>query len=464
MSKRVGRGATAAAAKANREITIEYWPITDVLAWPRNPKDHDVGLIEEAIRRFGFVDPVIVDERTGRLAHGHGRAKTVAAMKLAKEPAPAGITVRGDGEWLIPVVRGIRFESDIEHEAYLVASNQATIRGGWLEDTLKDILVNVGANSEESLAGIGFDADDVALMVGRLDKQQGTDTAPPVPKDPWVKVGDLYALGDHRLMCGNSTLRGDFNTLTMGDDIDCNLTDPPYCSGGFQEADRVSGSIGTKRRDFTGASVSIANDVLSTRGYKTLIQQVLDVWNSKIGYVFTDWRMWTNLTDTMESQGYGIRSMLVWDKGTPGMGRGWLSQHELIAVGTRKKSPFPQTPAHGNVLHHARSGNEHHPTEKPVELLVEILKNTASDIGRTIGDPFAGSGSTIIACELVGRTCYAMEMSPYFAQVCIERWQQFTGRTAEKMDEELGRASSTNIHGAQRARAAERMRKGKGKR
>jgi DNA modification methylase len=441
-----------------RELKIEYWPLEDILSWPRNPKDHDVGLLETSIKRFGFVDPVIVDERSGRLAAGHGRTKTAGAMKLAGEAPPQGVKVDQDGRWLLPVVRGVAFRDDLEHEAYLVASNQTVIAGGWIDEVLKDVLVGVGANTEESLGGTGFDVRDVERLVGELDKQRGSDEAPAPPKEPWVKVGDLFALGDHRLLCGNSTQRDDFNKLTRGESIDCILSDPPYCSGGFQEADRIQGSIGTTKKDYTGQTVSIANDVLSTRGYKALISGVLDVWNAQLSYLFTDWRMWTNLTDTMESQGFGIRSMLVWDKGTPGMGRGWLSQHELIAVGTRKKSPFPPQPARGNVLRCDRSGNVHHPTEKPVDLLKEILGNTAHDIGRAIGEPFSGSGSTLIACEALTRTCYAMELSPYFVQVTIERWEQFTGRKHEQLEEGTGR-TSTHVHGARRVRAHQPLKK-----
>jgi DNA modification methylase len=441
-----------------REARIEYTPLEDLLAWPRNPKDHDVGLIEQSIGRFGFVEPLVVDERTGKLAAGHGRTKTAAAMKLAGEEPPVGVKVDAKGRWCLPVVRGIRFANDAELEAYLVASNQAVIAGGWIDETLKDVLVSVGANTEQSLDGTGFDVHDVERLVGQIDKQRGSDAAPEPPRDPWVKVGDLFALGDHRLLCGNSTQRGDWNKLMGGDEVDCLLTDPPYCSGGFQEADRIQGSIGTTKKDYTGQTVSIANDVLSTRGYKALISGVLDLWNAKLAYLFTDWRMWTNLTDTMESQGFGIRSMLVWDKGTPGMGRGWLSQHELIAVGTRKKSPFPPQPARGNVLSYQRSGNEHHPTEKPIDLLEAILANTSHDIGTKIGEPFAGSGSTIIACEKLTRTCYAMELSPYFVQVCIERWEQFTGRKHERLEEGEGR-TATHTHGAQRARKAQAIKR-----
>jgi len=436
-------------------LQIEYWPLADVLEWPRNPKDHDLGLLNSSFKRFGFVEPILVDERSGRLAAGHGRLKTLNAMKLSSEEAPEHIQVREDGEWMIPVVRGVAFQDDGEHEAYLVASNQAVIAGGFIDPILKDVLVSLQGTAA-GLAGVGFDSNDVQDLIANLETQRGSAMAPPMPIDPWVKVGDLFGLGNHRLLCGNSTQRFDVRLLTQGEKIDALLTDPPYCSGGFQEADRIQGSIGTTKKDFTGQTVSIANDVLSTRGYKELIKSVLDTWNAKLAYIFTDWRMWTNLTDLMESQGYGIRAMVVWDKGTPGMGIGWRSQHELVACGTRVKAPFTHKEAKGNVVRCDRSGNEHHPTEKPVELLKTILDVTG--MARIVADPFAGSGSTIIACEQVGRTCYAMELSPYFAQVCVERWQTFTGKQADKLEEGQGQ-TSTHVHGARRIRPHERPRK-----
>lgn len=431
------------------ELYIEYVPLSDLLGWPRNPKDHDVGMIQQSFQRFGFTDPVMVDERSLRLGHGHGRTKTLGGMKASGDAAPENIRVReADGEWLVPVVRGVYFKSDAEHEAYLVGSNQAVIAGGWLDDVLKEVLVSVGANTEQGLEGTGFDDDDLQALISNID-QAGSAEAPAMPKEPWVRVGDIFALGDHRLMCGDSSIPAQFHALTLGDKIDAIVTDPPYCSGGFQEADRIQGSIGTTKKDYSGQTVSIANDVLSTRGYKALIQNVLSVWGGKLAYIFTDWRMWTNLTDTMESQGYGIRSMIVWNKGTPGMGVGWRSQHELIACGSRVKAPFTHQEASGNVITCDRSGNQHHPTEKPIDLIKRILETTG--IAQKVGEPFAGSGTTIIACEALGRTCYAMELSPYFAQVCIERWQTFTGKTAEKVTAGEG-ATTEHVHGARRVR------------
>jgi hypothetical protein len=122
----------------------------------------------------------------------------------------------------------------------------------------------------------------------------------------------------------------------------------------------------------------------------------------------------------------------VWDKGTARGGRGWLDQHELIACATRKKGLFPASPSRGNVVRCEASDSG----DTPVELLKDLLANTSHVIGRTIADPFCRSGATLIACETLTRTCYAIESSPQLAQVALERWQTFSGRAAEKLDED----------------------------
>jgi DNA modification methylase len=423
-----------AARDKDAPIRLEYRPLRELLMWPRNPKDHDLGLLRDSFERFGFTEPLIVDERTGRLAAGHGRLKTLQALQAAGAHPPARILV-ANGDWLVPVIRGIAFRNDTEHEAYLVAANRTVIAGGWDDPVLKEVLVAVGA-SDAGLAGVGFDVDDIEALIGQLDKQRGSLAATPVPTEVWVTPGDRFALGPHRLACGNATQRDRVAELLGDAKIDAILTDPPYCSGGFQEADRIQGSIG-RQKTALGERPTIANDVLSMRGYRSLLTTVLDAWPAKIAYLFTDWRMWATLTDLLETQGYSIRAMLVWDKGQPGMGVGWRAQHELIACGSRVRAPFSQHVARGNILRYERAGHAHHPTEKPVELLREILRVTT--IARTVADPFAGSGSTILACELAGRVCYAMELEPAYVQACLERWTQATGKTWQQIAGAKGR-------------------------
>ncbi len=147
-------------------------------------------------------------------------------------------------------------------------------------------------------------------------------------------------------------------------------------------------------------------------------------------YSFTDWRMWVYLFDVVESSGYGVRSMIVWDKGTPGMGRGWRSQHELIMWGVRKVAPFDKHASGvGNVIQDKRTGNPLHTTQKPVELIRSLLENTP--FAKAVADPFMGSGTTMIAAEEAGRTCYGLERDPGYVDVAVLRWERFTGEKAE---------------------------------
>ena len=230
-----------------------------------------------------------------------------------------------------------------------------------------------------------------------------------------------------------------------GAKVDSILTDPPYSSGGFQEAGRSAGSKGTSARpargSLTGSQVStmtkrgmpteLANDRLSTRGYQELIKGVLALVQATIVYVFTDWRMWVNLFDVVESSGYGVRNMIVWNKEFPGMGTGWRAQHELILCGTREDGLWNKyMGAQGNVITVKRVPNLEHPTVKPVMLLDTILKTTP--FAETVYDPFAGSGTTVIAAERQGRACWAMELEPRYVDASVKRWEDYTGGKARR--------------------------------
>lgn len=146
-----------------------------------------------------------------------------------------------------------------------------------------------------------------------------------------------------------------------------------------------------------------------------------------LAYIFTDWRMWVNLFDVVESSSYGVRNMVVWDKGTPGMGQGWRTQHELVLFAASASVKFDGHKAQGNVIAAKRTGNPLHPTQKPVELLRAILDVT--DMAPTVYDPFAGSGTTLIAAHESNRTAYLIEMDPGYCDVICQRYQDYTGET-----------------------------------
>lgn len=219
---------------------------------------------------------------------------------------------------------------------------------------------------------------------------------------------------EHRVFCGDSTKAEDVRRVTGGEVVDVIVTDPPYCSGGFQEAGRAGGSVGT-----TAKPARIHNDTLSSRGFQALIKAALSQLDGGMVYIFTDWRMWLYLFDVVEASGYGVRNMIVWDKGSPGMGRGWRTQHELVMFGSKAVVAFDNHKAQGNVIACARTGNVQHTTEKPIELVAKILAVT--DMAHTVADPFLGSGTTLIACEQLGRQGIGIELEPKYVAVALQR-------------------------------------------
>jgi DNA modification methylase len=270
---------------------------------------------------------------------------------------------------------------------------------------------------------------------GEADAEPQVDRAAELAEKWGVKAGDLWLIGEHRLLCGDSRKAEDVGRVMGGASCDMFLTDPPYCSGGFQEAGRASGSIGTTRigQDGKAYTPRIHNDALSSRGYCALMKSVLGAWKPSFAYMFTDWRMWVQLFDVMESSGFGVRNMIVWDKGAPAMGRGWRSQHELVMFGAAAKPEFDKHKAVGNVLKSKRTGNPDHPTQKPVDIMEAILGIT--DFCQNIGDPFLGSGTTMVAAQNLKRKCYGIEISPGYVGVILQRMaDSFPGIEIRKSD------------------------------
>lgn len=400
-------------AVVNRVVTLDQ-----IAPHPDNYNKHpkkQISDLRASLRKFGQVRSVVVQAPVDS-----GRYLCVAGHGLTEAAAAEGLTeLRADvlpADWPPHKVR-----------AYLVADNNHAKRSEVDEAQLAAMVGDIVAADAEYMAAMAFDEKDLAGMgIGAApveDVEPAIDRAEELRAKWGVEPGQLWRLGEHRLICGDCTDRSVVERVMDGQKPDCMVTDPPYCSGGFQEAGKKSGSIGTRGDEM------IANDTLSTRGYMALMKSVFLASDCGVAYVFTDWRMWVNLFDVAESSGYGVRNMVVWDKETPGMGRGWRSQHELVLCAMKVTQPFDPHKAQGNVIRCSRTGNVLHPTEKPVELIEKILDVT--DIARVIFEPFSGSGTTLMACESMGRSCRAIELSPKFVAVALERWSVATGKTPE---------------------------------
>ena len=387
---------------------------------PKNPNQHpdsQIQLLGRIIRQTGWRQPITVSKRSGFIVKGHGRLS--AALLEGIKEAPVDYQ---------------NYTNDAEEYADLVADNRIAELAETDNRLLADIFAEIDTG-EIPMELTGYTEDEVESLVTALSEALHNDLhepddipEPPEPDQTVTQKGDLWILGRHRVVCGSSTNAADMGLLLDGAHPEILLTDPPYCSGGFQESGRSSGSIGTKRYDKDGKeiAVTIANDTLSTRGYQSLMREVLQNFDGLVAYIFTDWRMWVYLFDIVETAGLGVKNMLVWNKKSPGMGMGWRTQHELVMFAHRTKPKWDNHKGYGNVLEATRSGNELHPTQKPVEILEKLLDNT--DWAEGVLDTFGGSGTTLIAAESVGQASFLMEMEPRFVDVIVRRYIKTTGK------------------------------------
>lgn len=417
---------------------IEYLPLGSLQPHPRNPKDHDIGEICRSIRRFGFNDAVIIDERTGRLVSGHGRVEALRALQrdMQGDP-PAGVKKdTASADWTVPVQRGWASKDDTEAEAFIIAANRLVEIGGYndanLEAVLKDLAV-AGA-----LDGIGYDADDVEQLLAAaaardLQPKAGADEIPSVIT-PRAKPGDLFALGRHRLLCGSSTEAADVRRLLGDVKPHLMVTDPPYgveYDPGWRDAAGINllGDAQNKGK--------VENDDRAdwTDAWRLFPGEVAYVWHGGLHAA-------TVMTSLLAA-GFEMRAQIVWAKPALVFGRGhyhWQHEPCWYAVrkggtghwsGDRKQSTLWEiagmNPMGGSrAKEDAKTG---HGTQKPVECMKRPIENN-SQPGDAVYEPFSGSGSTIIAGEMTGRAVFAMELNPAYVDLALARWEAFTGQKA----------------------------------
>lgn len=431
------------------KLKIEYRKVSNLLPYARNARTHSdtqVSQLAASIKEFGFNNPVAVDGE-GMILCGHGRV--MAAQKLGMTEVPTVC---------------LSHLSDTQKKAYILADNKLALNAGWDNDMLKVEL--------EDLKFSNFDLDLVGFSTEELDEIMNQDEEPEVedddytvavPQEPKAKLGDIYILGKHRLMCGDSTSIQDVEKLMGGGEYqaDLLLTDPPY---------NVDYEGGTDKK------LKIKNDNMEDQAFR---QFLIDVYKAadhvmKPGAPFYIWHAdseGANFRGAAKDMGWQIRECLIWVKNSLVLGRqdyqwrhepclyGWkagaahyftdsraestviedqvnvdkLSKDELKTLCKKLLDPGIETTI---IREKKPSINDVHPTMKPVKLFGRLVKNSSkrNDI---VLDLFGGSGTTIVACEQLNRRAYLMELDPAYVDVIIDRYQKLTNVEVMRSDGKL---------------------------
>ena len=423
------------------ELKIEYWPLSKLKGWPKNPKDHDLGAIHVSVEEFDFNDPIGINTRTGQIVEGHGRLDVLQQRKASGEKPPGNIIER-EGEWIVPVLP--LDMDDKTADRYSLAHNRTSELGGWNEEVLADVLSDLAA--DDLLDGTGWDADQVDELLKELGKGDvppedpgaQTDKAEELQKKWKVKTGDLWQLGEHWLICGDCTDEEVVARMMDGEKADLFVTDPPY-GVGYVEKARDMHKLGYGHSRARLARL-IENDARTETDADIgkLLSVVLTLWWTdyvKPGGVFYLCCPPGNPETTFRNVISGfcqIRQCIVWIKNNFVIGRqDYHWRHESILYGWINGAGhyFKEDRTQDTVWEESRDSiAKVHPTMKPVSVLRRMIDNS-SRIEETVVDPFLGSGTTLIACEQLGRRCRGVEIEPKYCAVALERWSVATGKT-----------------------------------
>lgn len=394
-------------------MNIEIRPIKDIRTAKYNPRkisDGQLVSLKQSIERFGFVDPVIVNDRTGVLVGGHQRIKAAKELGLKQVPV---VAVNLD---------------EAEEKALNVALNK--ISGEWDLDLLRGVLEDVQASGLD-LSLTGFTEEEWSAMSGTPAGTAGLTDPDEVPELPEqaetiTQPGDLWLLGDHRLLCGDSTKAEDVAQVMGGATADLIWTDPPYGVshiGGTKDPRRKTHRTGgvVHNDEKTGADLVglVSSAIANIPRHEATVLYVASPATSHV----------REMIDAFNGSGFEFHHSLVWVKSAFVFGRAdYHYQHELLLYGWGKKHEWSGPRNLATVFEFPRGDKTiNHPTSKPVGLVTSTAQNHPAV---TMADPFLGSGTTLIAAEQLGRKCYGLEISPQYCDVIVKRWEQFTGKKA----------------------------------
>lgn len=410
--------------------SVERIPIDLLRMHPDNARTHDskqIDLIGKSLQAFGWMNPLLADQ-DGVLIAGHGR--WMAAKRLGLTDVPV-----------------IRFEhlTDDELRAYRLTDNQLATLAGWDKKTLKEELKCLDAiDLDFNIETLGWDRIELdMILTPETEEQDPADEEVPEPLPPISQVGDLWLLGDHRVLCGSALEPSSFVALMAGATARASFVNPPY---NVPIQGHVSGLGKVKHREFVQGSGELSE--AEFRAFLSTATQMLasHLVDGAIVMVCMDWRGTLPLQLALGDAQLDQINLAVWTKTNAGMGSLLRSQHELIFLAKKGKAPHVnnvQLGKHGryrtNVWRYpgvntfGKNRMEElgaHPTAKPIALVADAIRDV-SNRGDVIIDSFMGSGTTLLAAERTGRIAYGMDLDPGYIDVTIRRWEQMTGKVAQ---------------------------------
>ena len=386
--------------------------VSDLIPYALNSRTHSdeqVAQLAASIREFGFTNPVLVDDQNNLIA-GHGRLLAARKLKMDKVP--------------VVVVTGL---DDRKRRALVIADNKLALNAGWDEEALRIELEDLSADFGDLM---GFSEDELLALL-KQDASEGLtdeDAVPEAPEVPITVEGDVWVLGNHRLMCGDSTSIDAVDRLMDGRKANMCFTDPPYLM------DFTGGIHADGSKSFNAKHGAIKNDKMSKKDGEDFLDAINSVIKSTVDGAFyiTFYRLGVDgYYASMERTGLKCRSLIIWDKGNHTLSNSdYMSMYEPIFYGWVNQHKFYGGKNGMDIWRIKRtSKNDLHPTMKPVELVEKAILD-GSQINGIVLDIFGGSGSTIIACEKNKRDCRMMELDPKYCDVIIKRWEEYTGKKA----------------------------------
>lgn len=382
-------------------MQIEHLSVKKLLPYARNSRTHSddqVGQIASSIKEFGFTNPILIDAENQIIA-GHGRLMAANRLQMKE----------------VPCIR-LSHLTESQKRAYVIADNKLALNAGW-DDELLALEIKDLQELDFDVSLLGFSDDELNGILDKLveevDGLTDEDDVPEPPKEPKTKLGDIYKLGNHRLICGDSSSQNDLDKLLDGDRPDMIFTDPPY------------------NIDYQGVSDKrdkIKNDKMEDSAFVDFLTQTL--FGCETMYVCCSWHYAHLFRDAMEKIGRKPKAMIVWNKVNPAQHLDkYFKQHEIIFYygdyGGHKT-------LRGDIWTIKRQKNTVHPTMKPVELIEIALEDNPNK--KIVLDMFGGSGSTLIACEKQNKKARLVELEPKYCDVIVKRWEDFTGKKAELLN------------------------------